>query len=158
MKLPDIKPVQILAAATIILGLFFVAQSIAESILEPYCYDGAGSAYYIDKSKASFNALDMNFDAEYAGQSYYDQNNKALQDALNQSTVATVSWNCPGTRYTYHISENGTLKNVNVDQYQKYLEDYRQKNPENLIKLYSSGNSPTFISRSDSNYFITKQS
>ncbi len=166
MNLPSVQPIHILRATVAFVVLIFLAIQLANFILETDCYDGQGSAVYIDKSNVQFDGFelkDLNFDGgvldwadNASGERYFDAISFLAPDYKIKNAVATVSWNCPGTVYSYKISENGTLKVVDSMAFRKYLDDYAQRSPENLIKLYQSGNSPVFIRKPGEKNFVEK--
>ena len=148
-----IKPTHV-AGVVLVVALIFVALYAVDYLTETNCFDGQGSAYYIDLSTVQFDgfeAKDLNFDGNVFT---WDYNSRRFGFEKIKNPVAAVSWNCPGTKYTYRVSEDGALKVVDAKTFQIYLNAYAQKSPQTLLKLYSSGNSPIFISRPGGKYFV----
>ena len=126
---------------------------------EVNCFDGQGSAYYIDTATVQFDGFetaDINFDSTVS--TIGPKENRRypyLWDIKNP--IAEMSWNCTGTVYNYSIAENGAMKKVDRQAFVKYVSEYGAKNPETTLSLYVSGNSPIFVRKYGDRKFIVEQ-
>ncbi len=108
-------------------GIIILIVFAFKFLYNPICYDGYGSARYVDKTEllSKLNSITTKKGV------YWDN--------LNITSNAMESFRCGDT--TYSIKEGEKWKEVSKSKFDIFIE----QNKENKLRVHQSGNSPFFV-------------